>query len=157
MKPKDLSLSFKKYQVFLWLFLAYILSLSIVFNKNLRESWRSQFLPAKRHVLAVASASMFANKNFHRVTKIMTPTGIAVEVYGPIEQGVQPLIDVILIPDKKDAYFDLHGRATNLALKDMNADGQPEIIAPSYDEDGVAHLNVYSYSENAKKFIPYLE
>ena len=87
----------------------------------------------------------------------MTPSGIVVEVYGPLENGIQPLIDSILIPDRRDAYFDLQGRATNLALKDMNADGKPEIIAPSYDDEGVAHLNVYSYSEDAKKFIPYLE
>ena len=60
----------------------------------------------------------------------------------------------IPLPDHKDGFFLYQGEATNLALEDVDGDQQLDIIAPSYDNNLVARLNVYSYdqrSENLSK------
>jgi hypothetical protein len=145
-----------RYKYFFATFAIYFFSVFVLFYSPLREYWRSGFAPADRKVLAVASGAMFRDARIQRVVKVLTPEGINLEIYGPLEKGVQPRLDTVFIQDRRDAFFDLQGRATNLALKDMDGDGRPEIIAPTYDRDGVAHLNVFSYDLNTNKFTPFL-
>jgi len=62
------------------------------------------------------------------------------------------LLAKITLPEKRDGYFQLKGNATNLGLVDVDGDSILEIIAPTFDDQMVARLNIYKFNADTKGF-----
>lgn len=125
-------------------------------SENARTKLRELTGPGDRVILSVASADLVGGGNVYRVLKILSPEGIFVEVYGPDKNPqTRSLIDSFKLPDKRDGYFHIGGQATNLALKDLDADGHPEIIAPTYDLELKPHLNALKLNPETNKIEAY--
>ena len=127
--------------------------LIVVLNPDLRNEANAMLAPQQRIILAVANASLDESGESLQILKIKTKDGIYVEVYGQEKQGslsVQKLLSAAKLPDKKDGYFTFNNQITNLAIDDIDNDKQKEILVTSFDENLVAHLNVYKYIKGQK-------
>lgn len=120
-------------------------SVVVFFYSPLRQSWRIFFGGPEREILSVAVGHAIPDGDV-RVVKVATHEGLFLEIYGMPKDGLEPLIDRVKLPDKRDAFFQFKGRATNLALQDMDGDQVYEIIAPTYDDALVPHINIYRYN-----------
>ncbi len=136
------------------LFLFFV-SFLFLANDRAQNKLRQFVGPKDRVVLSVASADLIGKGTVYRVLKILSPEGISVEVYGPAENSQRSLVDRFLLPDKRDGYFHIGGQATNLALKDLDSDGHPEIVAPTYDQELKPHLNALKLNPETNKIEPY--
>jgi hypothetical protein len=135
--------------------LGFVASLIVVLSGPIRESMQLTFRPPDREVLSILSVDLFGEQKVNRVVKVRTPEKILIEVYGPLEDHSRKLIDTIEINDRHDGYYHLLGQAVNLALKDMDGDRRPEIVAPTYDANMMPHLNVFKYNKEIQRFMPY--
>ena len=136
------------------LLLLFLCSSILYFSPGIRRPLRRIFALPARKILSVAVGPIMPGINA-KVLKVKTPDGLFLEIYGPVKNGVAPLIQKIKLPDNQDALFQFQGRATDLALEDLNNDGIFDIIAPTYDSSLMPHLNIYQYNKNAKTFAPY--
>lgn len=125
-------------------------------NDRAQNKLRQLVGPGDRVILSVANADLVGAGNVYRVLKILSPEGISIEVYGAGENNQRALVDRFLLPDKRDGYFHVGGQATNLALKDLDADGRPEIVAPTYDQELKPHLNALKLNPETSKIEPYI-
>jgi hypothetical protein len=128
----------------------------LFFSATWRTPLRKLWAGPEREILSVANGKIFPDGE-GRVLKIKTPTQIILEVYGPLKADTPPLMEQIVLPDKRDAQFQFRARATNLALKDLDNDNVFEIIAPSYDSALVPHLNIFRFNRDSGHFEPYTE
>jgi hypothetical protein len=123
----------------------------VVLDSDLRSNVRSLMRPSYRVILAVATADLTGPGSRNQVLKVKTGDGLFVEVYG-MKSGKfgpqQQLLASAKLPDKKDGYFTFNGEVTNLAVDDVDNDKKLEILATSFDNDLVAHLNVYRFDPN---------
>jgi hypothetical protein len=118
----------------------------VVLDTNLRSQVRSVFRPQYRVILAIASADLLNTGKNLQILKVKTDEGLFLEVYDPTK-----MISSVKLPDKKDGYFTFNGTVTNLAIDDIDDDRKLEILATSFDNDLVAHLNVYRYVPGNKE------
>lgn len=129
----------------------FVIGLLCVFHPALREYLRGIFHPPFRTILSSATGPYLPEFPISRVLKVRTHEGLFVEVYGQNDGDARPLVDRIRLPDRRDAFFSFAGRTSNLFLHDVSGDGVPEIIAPSFDDDLIAHLNVFRLNTESKK------
>jgi len=136
----------------LFVFLTVLIS---AFHPDLRSTLRQQFNSEYRHVLSTASGLILHDHNPLKVVKIKTEKGLFLEFYEENNSSrTNSLIHKVQLPDHRDGYFVFRGQATNLALDDIDGDRQMEVIAPSFDQNMVAHLNVYKYNPQKESFEP---
>ena len=64
------------------------------------------------------------------------------------KNNTRPLLGSIKLPDQRDGYFYFQGKATNLALDDLDGDEVLEIIVPSFGEIFRARLNIFKYDQS---------
>lgn len=139
----------------LMLFVAVIsASLISVFHKDIRKSIKKSFQGETRAVLSVVVGDVLGNGKPTKVVKVKSENGILIEIYDAPINGARKLLHTLTIADPHDGYFHLNGTATNLALKDVDNDNVVDIIAPSFDSNMVAHLNVYKYDGQMESFVP---
>ena len=126
--------------------------LSLVFSAALNNAWRMKIraflFPPFRVVLSVVQADVDGAGHLSKILKVKTDQGLYLEVYGepdPQRGNLQPLLAAKKLMDSRDGYFTLNGHVTNLAVDDIDNDSRREIIAASFDDNMVAHLNVYRY------------
>ncbi len=62
------------------------------------------------------------------------------------------LLDTINLEQERDGYFTFNGQLVSLAIDDIDGDHQVEILAPAFDSQLTAHLNVYKYNAGSKTF-----
>lgn len=105
-----------------------------------------------RMVSSTAQGDLLGTGSALTVAKIKTRDALLLEVYEMMADGSQRLLERIDLPDRKDGYFNFNGRATNLAIDDIDGDGKMEIIAPTFDQNLVGRLNVYRYDQGAGTF-----
>ena len=98
------------------------------------------------------TGDLLNNGKLLKVLKVRSAEGLAIEIYSTEKTTGAPLLARVFLPDKSDGYFHFHGEATNLALEDLNGDRRLEILAPSFDTNMTAHLNVYTYNPITKSF-----
>ncbi len=109
---------------------------------------------ARRKVLATAVGALRSEGEPLKIIKYQTSQGVWLEVFGPSNDGLRPLLDQIHLSDPFDAFFDLMGEATRLAILDLDGDGRLEVIAPTLDSRLSAHLNAYRWDDSAKRLTP---
>lgn len=131
-----------------------ILSMAIAFHSGLRYEIRSALNLNQRVVLSTITGSITGDGVMSKVVKVRADDQIYIEVYQLYDHG-QELLSKMAIPDVHDGYFHIKGESTNLMLNDVDGDQIPEIIAPSFDKDLVAHLNIYKFDKNSGSFYLY--
>lgn len=132
--------------------LAFAFSLFCVLNPSTRTFIKNKVLTSERKVLSTVEGRLQHNGQNFKVLKIQNKKGLSLEIYGHTDGSIRRLREKIKLPDNRDGYVQFHGQATNLALQDVDGDNQVEIIAPTYDNNLAAHLNIYRYDEVLDKF-----
>jgi hypothetical protein len=106
-----------------------------------------------RIVLAKINTFFGLEQTEYLILKIKDAYGINIEIYeskgdkSVFKQKFELLQDT-------DAYITLDKNSTNLALSDVNKDGQLDIIAPSVDHNGNLRLNTFRYNLELQQFDP---
>lgn len=118
-----------------------------VLHPVIRNTIRDNLSRPHRKVLSIVEGDIFGTGTLVQVLKVQTEKGLYLEVYGDSVNNVgRPLLEKIQLPDVRDGYFHFRGQAANLALDDIDEDRRLEIIAPSFDDNLIAHLNIYRYN-----------
>lgn len=127
---------------------------ALTFIPESRELIRSVIVTNSRIVLAKAEADLTGKGMKVAVVKVRTADTIALEIFeNQGEAKSLKFVKRIVLPEKRDAYFNFRGNATNLVVTDVDGDGQLEIVAPTFDENLVPRLNVYKYDAEAADFL----
>ena len=121
-------------------------------HPDVRSQIRTSVLKDFRVVVSTAKGDLLGVGTHLTVAKVKTRDSLLLEVYESVADGTQRLMERIELPDKKDGFFNFNGQATNLAIDDVDGDGRLEIIAPSFDQNLVGHLNIYHYDQGARGF-----
>ncbi len=117
-----------------------------------RQGFRDFFNPEQRNILAKISGDLTGRGLFVTVFKIQIRDRLVLEVYNTENPEAVTLMARIVLPEKRDAYFQLKGNATNLGLADVDNDGILEIIAPAFDDQMQARLNIYKFNLATRSF-----
>lgn len=132
---------------------------------SVRGSLRSDF----RTVVSTAKGDLSGTGVMFTVAKIKTRDNIYLEIFetvieqtldtesenassGATASSATRLVERIEISDARDAFFSFNGQATNLAIDDVNGDGRPEILVPTFDRNLVGRLNVFEYNNDTREF-----
>lgn len=119
----------------------------------LRQFVQFQLSPhAEQEILATAEGDVLNDGSIVKVIKVRNSDGIYVEILKPLENGDTKSIDRIQLPDKHDGLFNFQGHVTRLAIADIDNDGKFELLAPSFDNQLVPHLNVFHFNPESNRF-----
>lgn len=143
-----------------WLFFSVLMLLAAallagVLTPSVRQAVQERLSSVGREVLATAEGDVLNESSVAKVIKFRDKDGIWVEVMRLEEDGRTSQVDRILLPDKHDGLFNYQGHVTRLAIADIDQDGSQELLAPTFDQQLVPHLNVFRYNKDLKKFEPY--
>ena len=95
---------------------------------------------------------MLGDGSHFTVAKVKTRDNIYLEIFQTLASGAPRLVERIEIPEARDAYFNFNGQASNLAIQDLNGDGRPEILSPSFDRNLVGRLDAFEYQQGLNEF-----
>jgi hypothetical protein len=111
-----------------------------------------------REILAKITSFFGVQQNEYLILKIKDGSGITIEIYerakGSASQAFKQKFELI---QDSDAYITLDRNTTNLALSDVNKDGQLDILAPSVDRNGNLRLNSFQFNAEYNTFEPIQE
>jgi hypothetical protein len=134
------------------LLLLALLVTAVAITPSWRQGVRDLFLPEQRTILAKVSGDLTGQGLHVMVLKIQMRDTLVLEIYNVEKPEENTLMARIVLPEKRDAYFQLKGNATNLGLADVDNDGTLEIIAPAFDDQMIARLNIYKYNSATHSF-----
>lgn len=142
-----------------WLLLSTLLIIAAVLvaavlTPSVRQGVQNYFAQVGREVLATAEGDLLNDGSQAKVIKFRSREGIFVDVMKVDSTGGNSLIDRIVLPDKHDGLFNFHGRVTRLAISDIDGDGRMELLAPTFDNQLIPHLNVFRYNPASQRFEP---
>lgn len=119
---------------------------------SLRTKVKEAFSFEDREILAKVSGKIGAPGPRVTVLKIKGHNSLSLEIYDMDGQEGTALLARIPLAESRDGYFSLQGNATNLALTDVDADGEMEVVAPTYDDQMIPRLNIFKYNRATKSF-----
>lgn len=119
---------------------------------SLRERARAMFLHSENELLASAEGDLLNDGTFAKVIKFRSGENLYVEVLKVKDNGDTSVVERILLPDKHDGLFNFQGHVTRLAIADIDNDGKFELLAPTFDNQLVPHLNVFHYNPAIGQF-----
>jgi hypothetical protein len=129
--------------------------LAAALTPSVRENVQNYMAGVGREVLATAEGDVLNDATNAKVIKYRNREGIWLEVIKVAGDGKSQLIDRVALPDKHDGLFNFQGHVTRLAIADIDQDGSMELLAPTFDQQLVPHLNVFRYNKDLQKFEPY--
>lgn len=121
-------------------------------HPSARSHMRGLLTQDHRTIVSTATGKLGGSSTEFTVVKVKSRNALSLEVYENKADGSSRLVEKIEMPDKKDGYFNFNGQATNLAIADIDSDGKPEILAPSFDQNLVGRINIYQYNAEANSF-----
>src|SRR5262249_3163895 len=124
----------------------------ISLNREWSQNIRNALLSSDRVLIATAVGDILGDGTPVEVAKVRTPEGLAVEVYVPGPKGTRRLMDKMYLDQERDGYFTFNGQLVSLAIEDIDGDHRPEILAPAFDQQLTAHLNVFKYDPESRTF-----
>lgn len=131
---------------------AVLSSLPFVQNKI-----QAYFSKDSRVILAKVNAFYGVGQTEYLVLKIKDSLGIQIEIYEIKDETQQVFKQKFELTRDSDAYITLDKNTTNLALSDVDKDGQLDILAPSVDRNGNLRLNTYRFNAELNTFEPLVE
>jgi hypothetical protein len=133
--------------------LVVLTSVAVLFPES-REWLRDHLLPDSREILAKAEGDLTGQGDFISVVKVKTKNDLVIEIYSVESQKNETTQRArLILPERKDGFFEFRGQPTNLALVDLNGDGILEIVAPTFDDNLIPRLRIYRYDPSAQVFI----
>jgi hypothetical protein len=123
----------------------------ISLNREWSQSIRNSFVSDERVLISTAVGDILGDGTPVEVAKVRTSKGLFLEIYVPGPQGSRVLLDTISLDQERDGYFTLNGQLVSLAIDDIDGDQEVEILAPAFDHQLTAHLNVFKYNSTSKK------
>lgn len=146
--------AFKKTEIILIVALALVAMtlVTVAVVPSLRLKVKEAFSRSGRDVMAKVSGKIGPNGPHLTVLKIKSGNTLSLEVYSEDENGSLTLMAKLPLFEARDGHFLLQGNATNLALTDVDKDGNLEIVAPTYDEQMVPRLNIFRFNQDSKTF-----
>lgn len=120
---------------------------------SLRSKAKAWVFDDRRHLLATAAGRLTLDGPDITVLKVIQAEKLYLEVY-KMEPGneTMALMAKLPLPENQDAFFTFQGNATNLALGDLDGDGTLEILAPTFNAEMTARLNVFKYDPESGSF-----
>ena len=106
-----------------------------------------------RSILSTVSGDVFGDGSAAKVLKVETGEGIYLEIYQMASELEPTLYQRIKLQDRSDGHFVINGESSNLILNDVDKDSKVEILAPSFDRNLKAHLNVFTFSSEQNRFV----
>ena len=134
------------------LFVPVMLSILLALHPKYRQMINMTFKGESREILSSLTTSRFSPDTLFRVLKVKTPNAIMLEFYRAEEGEYGELLQRIALDETRDAYINVSGKVTNLIVDDIDGDSSYEIIAPTYDDDMVARLNVFKFNPASDEF-----
>lgn len=116
-----------------------------------KEKVRDLILRDSYALLAEEEADIRNDGSIIRVSKLKINGKIYLRFF-EMNGDVWKPIQTILLPDSYDGYATIAGDPKNLAILNLDDDGLLEVIAPTFDKDMIAYLNIYKYSIDSKAF-----
>ena len=114
---------------------------------------RQLLTSSDRVILARVNAYLGADQKEFLILKIKDNSGLLLEIYEiRKEDSKQIFKQNFLLSQDSEAYITLDKNTTNLALSDVDKDGQPDILAPSVDRNGNLRLNTFRYNQDLEQF-----
>lgn len=123
-----------------------------VIHPDVRASVRGTLRSDYRTVLSTAKGDLSGTGSMYTVAKVKTRDNIYLEIFEAVAGEAPLLVERIELADARDAFFNFDGQASNLAIEDINGDGRPEILAPTFDRNLVGRLNVFQYNDSTRDF-----
>ena len=117
-----------------------------------RYKIQSYLFPDKDELLSVIVGDVTGKGDYVKVLKFKTKNSIRVEFLEQNSRGAKKLITEKNIHHPYNGFFEYRGDSTQLAMGDVDGDGVMEVMAPSFDENLTAHLNVYYYDPDERLF-----
>lgn len=133
----------------------FLLSLAICLYSPWRNKLQNSLRGPDRQLLSTVIGDLRNDGKPIKILKFRTRDGLVLEFLGSGEAGARPLLDRVTLADPYDGYFDFGGEATRMAIVDLDGDKKFELIAPSFDQNLIAHLNTFKYNAQTEKFEPY--
>ena len=143
---------YKTWGSLLLFFVPCAISAVFVFSSPMREYLRSFFLGEQRQILSTAVADLLNDGSHIKVVKLQDIKGLFLEFYRQKEDGDFIKIWSTKLSGNQDGYFQIKGRALNLAIDDIDNDNTLEVLAPSFDNNLIAHLNIFHYNKRTSQF-----
>lgn len=131
-----------------------ILTLLVALVPPWRERAQNLLWPRERLILAKSQGQVNPEGIFVTVIKIKTKQGLFIEIYK--SQNINQSMDFWMqfpLEGTQDSFFNYHNQASNLVLTDVDNDGFLDIIAPTYDEQQQARMNIFRYDNTLSTFI----
>lgn len=112
----------------------------------------------ERHILAKVTGYYGTNQNEFLILKLKDEFGIQIEIYETNKETSQQVFkQKFELTQDTDAYITLDKNTTNLALSDVDKDGQLDVLAPSVDRNGNLRLNAFRFNAGLNSFEPLQE
>lgn len=111
-----------------------------------------------RKILAKVTSFYGVEQEQFLILKVKDNSGIQIEIY-TVDKNTdsQQFKQKFDLSQDSDAYVTIDKNSTNLALSDVDKDGNLDILAPSVDRNGNLRLNTFRFNLDLKLFEPYLE
>lgn len=123
-----------------------------VIHPDVRASVRGSLRGEYRTIISTAKGDLSGRGSLYTVAKVKTRDNIYLEIFETAANQAPMLVERIELADARDAFFNFNGQATNLAIDDIDGDGRPEILAPTFDRNLVGRLNVFQYNDSTRDF-----
>lgn len=141
----------KAFYTFIAVLIVLSMAIAIVLlNPELRTKTKDQ-LTGGRKSLATETAPIFNDNRIFKVSKVKEKDRLYIEIFFTSKNEIS-LLQKIELPDSRNAFFTFQGEAKALALTNIDKDPILEIIAPTFDKEMLAHLNVYKWNKILNQF-----
>lgn len=147
----------QKKTILFFVCLSFLLT-GITLIPSVRRQLQLFFNDQHRVVLAKISGYFSSEQNQFLILKVKDAAGLQIEIY---EQSTEPNSQTFKqkfdLSEDSDSYVTLDKNSTNLALQDVDQDGNLDIVAPSVDRNGNLRLNTFRYNSETKLFEPFIK
>ncbi|MGZ3692562.1 MAG: hypothetical protein ACXVAX_13720 [Pseudobdellovibrio sp.] len=125
---------------------------------SVQNVFKSIVSKSDRQILAKITGYYGLDQTEYLILKIKDSAGLQIEIYTiDKETSQQTFKQKFELTQDTDAYITLDKNTTNLALSDVDKDGQLDILAPSVDRNGNLRLNSYRFNSELNSFEPMQE
>lgn len=162
MNKVDTSTSSKNSRAIIVLLLLAVAAAVLSSLPAIQTKTRGLFAKDTRLILAKVNTFYGVDQKEYLILKIKDTSGIQIEIYevasqSKNQQAQQNFKQRFELLQDSDAYITLDKNTTNLALSDVDKDGQLDILAPSVDRNGNLRLNTYRFNSELNSFEPLVE